>query len=281
MRKAPPSVAHVLAEKLKKELSEITAQARSTILTAPDRRTLNQGIALATDQLASLSTELDPTRRPKAVFDPGNPRTVGFFIALALTAQPRKPLSLLKLQEFYGSGVYAIYYRGSFDLYAPLRDTETPIYVGQAASEQDHARTAIEQGARLAARLDEHRKNITRATATLDITDFDYRALMVQTGWETGAEDYLIRLFKPIWNSQTKLVFGIGKHGDSSKTRLNKRSPWDTLHQGRTWAVDEAIADAKSPATVAKELTAHFASAPPFANIADVLRGFIASLDQT
>lgn len=111
---------------------------------------------------------------------------------------------------------------------------------------------------RLAARLNEHRKNIERANS-LRIEDFQCRALVVQTGWETGAEDYLIRLFRPIWNNETKLVFGLGKHGDSAGTRRNKRSPWDTLHEGRAWAGVETLADAKSPKKIADELTAHFA----------------------
>lgn len=160
--------------------------------------------------------------------------------------------------EFYGSGVYFIYYNGDYRLYEPLRGTETPIYVGQAAPANENARTPAEQGLRLAARLNEHRKNIERADS-LRIGDFECRALVVQTGWGTGAEDYLIRLFRPIWNSETKLVFGLGKHGDSADTRRNKRSPWDTLHAGREWAGAVALTDAKSPEKIAEELTAHFA----------------------
>ena len=215
----------------------------------------------------------------RAVFDPGNPKTIGFFIALAMTAQPRRPLG--ERQDFYGSGVYAIYYRGPFGLYAPLRDSETPIYVGQAAPGNENAQTPIEQGLRLAARLNEHRKNIVRASETLDIADFDYRALVVQTGWETGAEDYLIRLFRPIWNSETKLVFGLGKHGDSAETRRNRRSPWDTLHAGRGWAGAEALTDAKPPEKIEQELTAHFAKVPVYGSTEDVLNGFVEALKQS
>jgi hypothetical protein len=278
MAKVPTASHKELIEKLRKDLADIAAQARSTELTPHGRRKLNEEIEKAADELNALLCELDPIKRPKAVFDPGNPRTIGFFIALAMTAQPRQPLG--SLQEFYGSGVYAIYYRGDFGLYAPLRSTETPIYVGQAAPGNEHAQTPVEQGIRLAARLNEHRKNIVRASATLNIDDFDYRALVVQTGWETGAEDYLIRLFKPIWNSETKLVYGLGKHGDSAETRRNKRSPWDTLHAGRGWAGADAITDAKSPEKIADELNQHFAKVPPYRTVDDVLAGFIAALRQ-
>lgn len=279
MAKAPRSPANGLIEKLRADLADIAEQARAAELTPHGRRKLNAEIEKAAGDLNTLLAELDPVARPRAVFDPGNPRTIGFFIALAMTAQPRRPLSGLK--EFYGSGVYAIYYRGPYDLYAPLQGTETPIYVGQAAPGSEHAQTPIEQGLRLATRLNEHRKNIVRASATLNIEDFDYRALVVQTGWETGAEDYLIRLFKPIWNSETRLVFGLGKHGDSAETRRNKRSPWDTLHEGRGWASADAIVDAKSPAKITEELTRHFSAVPPFRTANDVLAGFIDALKQS
>lgn len=278
MSKAPSSGHKALIEKLRKDFADIASQARSTELTQHGQRKFNDEIKKAAEELNDLLCELDPIKRPIAIFDPGNPRTIGFFIALALTAQPRQPLADLK--EFYGSGVYAIYYRGNFNLYAPLRSAETPIYVGQARTGNEHAQTPVEQGIRLLARLNEHRKNILRASATLDINDFDYRALVVQTGWETGAEDYLIRLFKPIWNSETKLVYGLGKHGDSAETRRNKRSPWDTLHSGREWAGADAIVDAKSLQMIAAELIEHFAKVPPYRTVNDVLAGFIQALRQ-
>ena len=48
--------------------------------------------------------------------------------------------------------------------------------------------------------------------------------------------NYLIDRFKPIWNNETKVCFGFGKHGDNAATRRNTVSPWDTLHPGRPWA---------------------------------------------
>lgn len=275
----PPTGTSGLIAKLRKDLADVATEARASELTPHSRRKLNQEIEKAARDLNALMAELDPVVRPRAVFDPGNPKTIGFFIALAMTAQPRSPLGDLK--DFYGSGVYAIYYKGAFPLYGPLKDSETPIYVGQAAPGNENAQTPIEQGLRLAARLNEHRKNIIRASETLDIEDFDYRALVVQTGWETGAEDYLIRLFRPIWNSETKLVFGLGKHGDSAETRRNRRSPWDTLHAGRNWAGAEALTDAKPPEKIEEELTAHFAKVPVYRSTEDVLAGFVAALKQT
>jgi hypothetical protein len=225
------SVADQLIEKLRGDLSNFTGRVRNEKLTETGRKKLISEIARASESLNELLAELDPIKRPKAVFDPGNPRTIGFFIALALTAQPRHRLS--SLVPHYGSGIYAIYYNGDFDLYRPLRRTETPIYIGQAAPGNESARTPVDQGIRLAARLNEHRKTIEHATTTLKIKDFEYRSLVVQTGWETGAEDYLIRLFRPIWNKESKIIQGFGKHGDSPLTRKNRVSTWDVLHQGR------------------------------------------------
>jgi hypothetical protein len=212
------------------------------------------------------------------MFDPSNPKVVGRFVSLALVAQSRQPLS--EIARFYGSGVYAIYYNGKHPLYGPLSKSETPIYVGQAAPTVSNARTPSEQGDKLSSRLEEHRKNICRATSTIAIEDFEFRALVVQSGWETAAEDYLIHLFHPIWNSETSLVFGLGKHGDSANTRANKRSPWDTLHPGRTWAADKKLLDAKTTPQIKTELADHFKKHPVFKDMDNLLLSFIDELKQ-
>ncbi len=81
---------------------------------------------------------------------------------------------------------------------------------------------------------------------------------MVQSGWELAAETYLINFFHPVWNNQTKICYGIGKHGDSQKTRANKRSPWDTLHPGRPWADHPDLVDAFPEEKIRSNLAAHF-----------------------
>lgn len=227
--------------------------------------------------LQQLLNELDPIRQPTSVFDPSNPKIVGRFVSLALVAQPRQSLS--NIARFYGSGVYAIYYNGKFEHYAPLSKSETPIYVGQAAPAISNARTPMEQGEKLSKRLEEHRKNICKADSTLSIGDFEFRVLVVQSGWETAAEDYLIHLFHPVWNNQTNLVYGLGKHGDAAKTRANRRSPWDTIHPGRRWAAS-TLQDAKSPSRIAEELNDHFKKYPVFTNLNDLLISFVEELKQ-
>ena len=166
-----------------------------------------------------------------------------------------------------------------FPAYQTISGTETPIYVGQAAPGVSNARTPMEQGAKLCGRLSDHRKNIGKASSTLDLSDFEFRSLVVQSGWETAAEDYLIHLFRPIWNSETNIVYGLGKHGDSATTRANKRSPWDTLHPGRGWAV-ATLEDAKSVDQIDAELASHFRDHPVYPDLEAVLASFIEELRQ-
>lgn len=241
------------------------------------RKALETELREVVEQLGERLAVLDPISQPTSVFDPSNPKVVGRFVSLALVAQQRHPLSLIP--RTYGSGVYAIYYTGDFAAYAAISNTETPIYVGQAAPIVSNARTPREQGARLCSRLSDHRKNIAKAATTLKLEDFEFRSLVVQSGWETAAEDYLIHLFRPIWNSETKILYGLGKHGDSAETRANSRSPWDTLHPGRAWALGSKV-DAKSLPIIEKELADHFLKHPAFQTLDEVLASFLEELRQ-
>jgi hypothetical protein len=263
---------------LKTSLQKLLSETKKDDLTTPARKKIEAEVRDVITDLGKFLNDLDPIRQPVSVFDPSNPKVVGRFVSLALVAQSRRPLE--EVEKFYGSGVYAIYYNGDFAPYAKLSESETPIYVGQASPTIRNARTPSEQGDKLSSRLDEHRKNICRATSTLSIKDFEYRALVVQSGWETAAEDYLIHLFRPIWNSETNLVFGLGKHGDAASTRANKRSPWDSLHPGRTWAAAESLLDAKSHDKIHAELESHFEGHPVFHDMDALLMSFIDELKQ-
>ena len=227
-----------------------------------------------------LVISLDPVRRPKAVFDPAHPAQIGRFVALALLAQPRVSLGVVD-HRFYGSGIYALYYKGNSPFYKPLSKKEHPIYVGKADPKDTNAATPKAQGMGLYGRLADHSKSVTKASATLKVEEFECRYLVVQSGWQTAAEDYLIDLFKPIWNSETKKVFGIGKHGDKAETRGNKRSPWDTLHPGRTWAGHEKLVDQKSKETIGDELKEHFAQHPIFQSVDKIIQQFMDEMRQS
>lgn len=263
--------------RLREDIASLLRSAADSELTAPARKKLNDEIRAAIADLDGFLRELDPIRQPSSMFDPSNPKVIGRFVALAMVAQQRHPLA--DIPTVYGAGVYAIYYKGPFELYEAWSGTEHPLYVGQAAPADRNARTPTDQGPRLSARLNEHKKNISKATSTLDINDFEYRSLVVQSGWETAAEDYLIHLFRPLWNNETAILYGLGKHGDAATTRANKRSPWDTIHEGRGWAA-ASTEDAKSPAQIGQEVAEHATTFPIYKDLDAVLTSFLDELRQ-
>jgi len=226
------------------------------------RKDLRELIQTALARLEALDANLDPIRLPSLVFDPANPEVVGKLIGDTLLEQPRIPIE--KLHRFYGSGVYAIYYRGTFPAYSPASGTDTPLYVGKADPSNPEARTPKEQGTKLWGRLSgDHAKNIRRVN-NLDIDDFDCRYLVVRSAWQGTAENYLINIFKPVWNDEVAICFGFGKHGDDPGTRRNTRSPWDTLHPGRPWATKEGnLPNPLSAEEITENILLHYKQNPP------------------
>lgn len=215
-------------------------------------------------ELQALRERISPVRFGSIAISLGRSDGIAKFFAFSFCNQPKRPLSELLGTPFFGSGVYAIYYEGDGEeAYRPLSGTETPIYVGKANPANAQAETVEQQGQKLWERMKEHAKNIQRAT--LPLSDFRYRAAPIQTGMQASVEDFMIRLFKPIWNKEIKICFGIGKHGDSAKTRANKRSPWDTMHPGRRWAAD-TLADQRPRADVEIRIREHLQAHPPIAD---------------
>ncbi len=213
------------------------------------------------ETLGRFGEDIGQFKLPRLVFDPADPHVVGKLIGETLLQQERVPLN--RVERFLGSGVYAIYYLGPFDVYSPVAQTDTPVYVGKADPADRYAKTPVQQGDRLSGRLGDHLKSITNAD-NLEVDDFDCRFLVVKTAWESTAEDYLISHFRPVWNSETKVCFGFGKHGDSAQTRKNTRSPWDTLHPGRPWAMrDGNVPNPRGVEGVKKDIADHFARHPP------------------
>ena len=270
----PPSRAklELLAAQLK-SLSEAIGGEATGGLSAQRVNRVRHTITEAYEQLRRVTEHLDPIKQPDLVFDPSNPSVLGRLIAIAMIAQPRTALG--HVERFYGSGVYALYYSGDFEGYAALSGKEHPIYVGKADPRDPTSRTAMDQGDRLSRRLGDHRKNIGKATTTLRLDDFDCRTLVVQSGWQTSTEDYLIHLFKPIWNNEIDICYGFGKHGDDPTTRANLRSPWDTLHPGRDWAHrDPNMQDARPCRRILSDISKHFTVNPPFETTDMILRRF-------
>lgn len=225
------------------------------------RNKLLSDIGAMVDCLEKLRNELDVIPQPERVFDPADPNTVGLLIAHGLIEQDQVPLS--SVSKFYGSGVYAIYYRGDFPAYQPVSGSETPLYVGKVDPKSPDARSPRDQGTRLWSRLNDHHKSIERVE-NLDTADFTCRYLVVKSAWQNTAETYLIDLFKPAWNKESRVCFGIGKHGDLPRKRSNTRSPWDTLHPGRDWAWRKGnVANPKTKARILADIAKHFENNPP------------------
>jgi hypothetical protein len=247
---------------------------------APTNRqiqTIRNYISATADRLTELANELDPVRLPSTMFDPSHPEVVARVVALALLAQPRVLLDAV--DRFYGSGIYALYYTGEFEHYEPISGKEHPIYVGKADPKPSNAPTAMDQGEKVAKRLSEHRKSISKAK-NIDVEDFECRYLVVASGWQEAAERHLIGLYKPIWNKETKIVYGIGKHGDAASTRANKRSPWDTLHPGRVWA-GHSTEDQYAHEDIAYRLAAHFRGNPLYSTREEAMDRFLEDMCQS
>jgi hypothetical protein len=252
-------------DQLRKEISRAT-------LSAVRRRRTEALIEKAILELRELIRAMDPIKLPELVYNPTDPETFAEAIGNKLIVQDERPLAGLRSFQFYGSGLYALYYKGVFEAYAPIRRTATPIYVGKADPPKG-AKTPREQGKKLWKRLEEHSKNISKVEEycgnmnirdNLKLSDFTFRYLVTASGWQVAAEAHLISLFRPIWNKETGLLQGLGKHGDAAVTRANERSRWDTLHPGRDWATHEGNKPNRLSVQEIKALVLeHFSTYPP------------------
>jgi hypothetical protein len=81
-------------------------------------------------------------------------------------------------------------------------------------------------------RLSEHASSIQEAKS-LDLADFSCRYLIVDDVWIPLGESLLIERFSPLWNL---VIDGFGNHDPGSGRYNQRRSRWDTLHPGRSWA---------------------------------------------
>jgi hypothetical protein len=253
-------------------------------------RRIRDGLAQHANAVEVARSETDPIRMPRASFDPSDPKTVGRMVSLALLAQPLLPIAEVK--PAYGSGVYAIYYRGDHPLYAGISGTETPIYVGKADPSKDDASTSREQGPRLTGRLTEHAGTIaTAARASVEpgfpsqlyplrLENFWCRRLVCSTNAQLVAEKHLIQMFWPLWNSETKACWGMSKHGDAAGTRANKRSPWDVVHPGRAWAGDARLQDSLTLEVIRHRIEETLRKTPPRRDHAMLLEEMLTAFRQ-
>lgn len=283
MPKGPEALAKIVGEILEL-LPSLTMDASGQAA-----RKLRLGLAQVGSAAALVLDALDPIRAPGAVFDPSTPAATGRLVALALLAQPRQPLA--EVGRMYGSGCYAIYYSGDHPFYAAISGTETPIYVGKADPQTSDAKDPRDQGPRLTGRLRDHRKMIVTVEGwamehpgpenhPLHVVDFEYRRLVTASNAQLAAERYLIDFFQPIWNNEMKICWGISKHGDAAATRSNKRAPWDVLHPGRPWAMDERLENSKDAVEILRDIHVHFDRNPPRIDLHEIIDGVLREFAQ-
>lgn len=182
-----------------------------------------------------MATNDIPTLSP---FNPLDKRNLAESVTDAMLARQVEPLPP---KQFIGAGIYAIYYTGCFPLYREIAKRnksnafEQPIYVGKAVpagARKGGLGLDAEPGLALYNRLCDHAKSVNEA-ANLESSSFFCRFLAVDDIWIPLAESLLIERFSPLWN---RVLDGFGNH-DPGKGRYNQqKSPWDTLHPGRTWA---------------------------------------------
>ncbi|MFW6116768.1 MAG: Eco29kI family restriction endonuclease [bacterium] len=152
----------------------------------------------------------------------------------------KTPLVELPPPPFSGTGVYALYYYGDYELYrsaaeATRQGRQKPIYVGKAVpAGWRAARRATGQSAGVRGRLLEHSRSIRQGEA-LDPADFRCRFTILEdleADLLVPLESELIRRYEPVWNS---VVDGFGNHDPGTGRYEQAPSEWDLLHPGRPW----------------------------------------------
>jgi len=171
-------------------------------------------------------------------FNPLDKKNLGASVAEAMLEQEPQPLGELK--QFFGVGIYAIYYTGDFKPYAPLAERnrnglfQAPIYVGKAIPKGARKGGGVGEirSRSLYDRLREHAESVGFAS-NLDIKDFYCRFLVVDDIWIPLGESLLIAKFAPLWNAA---IDGFGNHNPGKGRFEGLRPRWDVLHPGRAWA---------------------------------------------
>lgn len=174
------------------------------------------------------------------IIEPYNPLDKKNLGVSAATALLSSAVHNLPPQKFIGAGVYAIYYRGDFEPYKKISQMnadgfQVSIYVGKAVpagARKGGLGMDVDHGLALFSRLNEHYTSIAD-TNNLNPQDFYCRFLVVDDIWIPLTESLLIEKFKPLWN---RCIDGFGNHDPGSGRYNQQQSPWDSIHEGRSWA---------------------------------------------
>ncbi|MGE4130250.1 MAG: Eco29kI family restriction endonuclease [Bdellovibrionales bacterium] len=171
-------------------------------------------------------------------YNPLDKHNLGKSIAESMLASDVQPLPP---SNFEGAGIYAIYYVGDFTPYKALKEKNlkenysAPIYVGKAVpagARRGGLGLDAKPGKVLFNRLADHAASIEQAK-NLKLRDFKCRYLTVDDIWIPLGESLLIEMFHPLWNHK---IDGFGNHDPGAGRHKGKRSAWDVIHPGRSWA---------------------------------------------
>lgn len=207
-------------------------------------------------------------------FNPLDKVSLGASVADALMKSATHPLG--SVPEFFGAGIYAIYYAGKFRAYGELVKLNSgskftaPIYVGKAIPSGARKGGGLGTGPlsrSLYLRLREHATSIS-AVSNLELRDFHCRFLVVDDIWIPLGESQIIARCSPIWNT---LIDGFGNHDPGKGRHSGMRPRWDVLHPGRSWA-DKCVARKETAAEIEKDVITFLRafSFPPSATIVDL-----------
>ncbi|GAA3251571.1 Eco29kI family restriction endonuclease [Nonomuraea helvata] len=188
-----------------------------------------------------------PSEYTPASFDPLSTEQIAVTICENFERQPLVSMTH-EIPRFEGSGLYALYYRGtSVHLYLPLANLQIPVYAGQALSSNSATGERVRERFPLHSRLKQHRLSIMEGG--LSIAEFRFRALLMPDVHADLGENGLRVGYQPIWNSKLK---GFGSKEQGSTTRQSKKSKWDTVHDGRRRTHGGVVHDIEALITEAK-----------------------------
>lgn len=163
-----------------------------------------------------------------ASFDPLSTEQIAHTICEMFERQPLVSMTR-EIRRFEGSGLYALYYRGSsVELYRPLNRLQVPVYAGQGKSSNSASGGNGRERYPVYNRLRKHRLSIIEGG--LPIEEFRFRALLLPDVHADLGENGLRVGYVPLWNNKLK---GFGSNEQGSSTRQSKKSMWDTVHDGR------------------------------------------------
>lgn len=143
-----------------------------------------------------------PTDYTPNSFDPLSTEQIANTIYETFERQPLVSMTH-EIPRFEGSGLYALYYRGtSMDMYPPLAHLQIPVYAGQALSSNSAAGEKVREKYPLHSRLKQHRLSIIEGG--LPIAEFHFRALLLPDVHADLGENGLRVGYQPLWNSRLK-----------------------------------------------------------------------------